>query len=63
MSGAANVNMTLRRGFGILELLRDWREVNVRDAKVLDPKVPLSIERTLLRWLRSGVILSHLAVQ
>eukprot|EP00913_Durusdinium_trenchii_P002765 g2557.t1 len=32
------------------------------DAKILDPKVPLSIERTLLRWLRSGVILSSLSI-
>mmetsp|Transcript_144682 Transcript_144682/g.204651 ORF Transcript_144682/g.204651 Transcript_144682/m.204651 type:complete len:135 (-) Transcript_144682:65-469(-) len=45
------------------QLMRDWREVTAKDdLKVLDPKVPLSIERTLLRWLRSAVILSSLSV-
>eukprot|EP00439_Symbiodinium_sp_Y106_P035335 s3549_g4.t1 len=31
------------------------------DKKLLDPKVPLAVERTLLRWLRSAVILASLS--
>mmetsp|Transcript_61992 Transcript_61992/g.115910 ORF Transcript_61992/g.115910 Transcript_61992/m.115910 type:complete len:136 (-) Transcript_61992:64-471(-) len=48
----------------VLELIGDWRDVasdQKQDKKLLDPKVPLAIERTLLRWLRSAVILASLS--
>ncbi|CAE7380407.1 unnamed protein product, partial [Symbiodinium sp. CCMP2456] len=48
----------------VSELFRDWREVIAdpkKDKKLLDAKVPLAVERTLLRWLRSAVILASLS--
>lgn len=43
----------------VSQLMRDWKEVNAKEeSKVLDPKVLLSIERTLLRSL--SIFLLHL---
>eukprot|EP00442_Polarella_glacialis_P056368 CAMPEP_0115067820 /NCGR_PEP_ID=MMETSP0227-20121206/11617_1 /TAXON_ID=89957 /ORGANISM="Polarella glacialis, Strain CCMP 1383" /LENGTH=141 /DNA_ID=CAMNT_0002453959 /DNA_START=55 /DNA_END=480 /DNA_ORIENTATION=- len=42
-------------------LIADWKAVNKDSNLKTDSKVPLAIERTLLRWLRSAVILSSLS--
>eukprot|EP00930_Biecheleria_cincta_P066417 TRINITY_DN52521_c0_g1_i1.p1 TRINITY_DN52521_c0_g1~~TRINITY_DN52521_c0_g1_i1.p1 ORF type:complete len:155 (+),score=34.75 TRINITY_DN52521_c0_g1_i1:43-465(+) len=60
MASHAGAQAEGQRSF-IPKLVSDWRAVN-KDAKLqTDCKVPLSIERTLLRWLRSAVLLSSLS--
>eukprot|EP00933_Yihiella_yeosuensis_P036830 TRINITY_DN30646_c0_g1_i1.p1 TRINITY_DN30646_c0_g1~~TRINITY_DN30646_c0_g1_i1.p1 ORF type:complete len:131 (+),score=17.86 TRINITY_DN30646_c0_g1_i1:85-477(+) len=43
------------------QLIADWKAADKAAKIKTDAKVPLSAERTLLRWLRSAVILSSLS--
>mmetsp|Transcript_40714 Transcript_40714/g.73359 ORF Transcript_40714/g.73359 Transcript_40714/m.73359 type:complete len:140 (+) Transcript_40714:54-473(+) len=60
MADHAGVSVSGKAGY-LPTLFRDWGAVKKDGNLKSDSKVPLSIERTLLRWLRSAVILSSLS--